>query len=100
MPAIKKVCRVCGCEYEACRSLKKTVGGPFQWQEVACSPECGAEYLRRVNEARNPVPKSKRGNRAKVVLVDEVSAPVKEQVDTVIEAVTVEHESPANTEAE
>ena len=26
--------------------------GVFRWQEVACSPECGAIYLQKVNEAR------------------------------------------------
>lgn len=50
--AIKK-CRVCGKTYEACRSANKIVG-VFRWREVACSPECGAEYLRRVTESRNP----------------------------------------------
>lgn len=56
MPKAVKVCRVCGKQYEACRTAKKNIG-VFQWQDVACSPECGAEYLRRVNEARNPAPK-------------------------------------------
>lgn len=71
MPTATKQCRVCGKSYEACRSLKVNVDGPFRWQEVACSPECGAEYLRRVNESRNPTPKTKRGLRAKVAVVDE-----------------------------
>ena len=45
-----KKCRVCGKEFEPCRSAK--VNGTFNWKEVACSPECGAKYLERVNEAR------------------------------------------------
>ena len=40
--------------YMGCRSVKNG-DNIFRWQEVACSPECGVEYLRRVNEARNPV---------------------------------------------
>ena len=48
-----RMCRVCGKSYEACRTMSKTAG-VFRWQEVACSPECGAEYLRRVAENRNP----------------------------------------------
>lgn len=57
MPIAKKICRVCGKSYEACRSAKRNAG-VFHWQEVACSPECGTEYLRMVNEARNPVAKA------------------------------------------
>lgn len=48
--AIKK-CRVCGKEYPACRSLRRG-DGVFRWQEVACSPECAAEYLRQINISR------------------------------------------------
>lgn len=51
MVLAKKICRVCGSPYEACRSAKKDKG-VFRWQEVACSPECGSRYLRMVNEAR------------------------------------------------
>lgn len=46
-----KVCRVCGKEYEACRSAN-SAGGTFRWQEVSCSPECGAIYLERVIASR------------------------------------------------
>jgi len=56
MPKAIMKCRVCGKEYEACRSAK-TATGVFRWQEVACSAECGAEYLRRINESRGLVPK-------------------------------------------
>lgn len=51
MASVKQVCRVCGKTYEACHTAKKNIG-EFKWQEVACSPECGAEYLRRVMTAR------------------------------------------------
>lgn len=51
-----KICRVCGKAYEACHTEKKDPS-IFRWQDVACSPECGTEYLRRVTEARNPQPK-------------------------------------------
>ena len=26
--------------------------GYFRWQDVSCSPQCGAEWLRRVEESR------------------------------------------------
>lgn len=48
--AVKK-CRVCGKEYEACRSANRAAG-VFRWQEVACSPECGSIYLQQINESR------------------------------------------------
>lgn len=66
--AVKK-CRVCGKEYEACRTMMNAAAGVFRWQEVACSPECGAEYLRRVTEARSPAsPAPKRGRSRKTVI--------------------------------
>lgn len=55
MPTAVRTCRVCGKSYEACRTMSKAAG-VFRWQEVACSPECGTEYLRRVTEARSPTP--------------------------------------------
>lgn len=48
--ANKVVCRVCGKVYDACNS--QPVFGEFRWKDVACSPECGAEYLRRIRESR------------------------------------------------
>ncbi len=76
MPITKRKCRVCGKEYEACRTSKKDVGG-FHWKEVACSPECGAEYLRLVKEARNPTPKAKPRRTPKVrEIIHEESAAI------------------------
>lgn len=59
MNSVIKKCRVCGKEYEACRSANRgdTV---FRWKEVACSPECGAIYLQRINESRSPSTLTKR----------------------------------------
>lgn len=56
MASTAKKCRVCGKEYEACRSANRTAG-VFRWQEVACSPECGAIYLQRIEESRGIRPK-------------------------------------------
>ncbi len=50
MPNQVRVCRVCGKKYEACRTPK--VSNAFRWQDVSCSPECGAEYLRKVQLSR------------------------------------------------
>lgn len=49
----KKVCRVCGKAYTACRTWNSD-SSVFRWQDVACSPDCGEEYLRRVLAARAP----------------------------------------------
>lgn len=69
MATAVKTCRVCGKEYEACRTMMNRAAGVFRWQEVACSPECGAEYLRRITEARSPTPPaSKHRLRRKAVI--------------------------------
>lgn len=54
MAKATKVCRVCGREYEACQTPNLT--NTFRWQEVSCSPECGAEYLRRIKLSRESAP--------------------------------------------
>lgn len=51
MPKVMKTCRVCGRSYEACRTVNSALG-VFRWQDVACSPECGATYLQKLNESR------------------------------------------------
>ena len=43
-------CRICGKEYEACRSAK--LAGVFHWQSVACCAEHGAEYLALIRASR------------------------------------------------
>lgn len=59
-------CRVCGKEYEPCRSAKLQ-DGVFRWREVACSPDCGAIYLQQINESRGLVPKKAKRSREKKV---------------------------------
>lgn len=84
MASVKQVCRVCGKTYEACHTAKKNVG-EFRWQEVACSPECGAEYLRRVMAARakpvQPQPEQRRRVRREPV-VEAETAPVTSEAET------------------
>ncbi len=50
-----KQCRVCGRDYEYCHTYQK-IPDKFRWQEVACSPECGAEYFRQVAISRGELP--------------------------------------------
>lgn len=54
MAGAKLVCRVCGKEYEACRSARVS-NDAFRWQDVACSKECGDIYFKRVLEARGKI---------------------------------------------
>lgn len=69
MTARKKICRVCGKTYDACRtqSLKNT----FRWQDVSCSPECGEEYLRRVMLSRSKLTDDSNDNTENDIPVDE-----------------------------
>lgn len=46
-------CRVCGKQFVPCNKTSASLGA-FNYHSIACSPECGAEYLRRVQEARKP----------------------------------------------
>lgn len=94
MPKQKKVCRVCGAAYEACRSIK-TGDASFNWREVACSPECGMVYLQSVMAARNAgkqnvavAPHKKK--RAKAEEMAEVEMPELKQVP--IEPVVLDDE--------
>lgn len=64
MASVNKTCRVCGKEYEACRSAHREAG-VFRWQEVACSPECGTIYLSKIIESRKSANVIKRSSRKK-----------------------------------
>lgn len=70
-------CRVCGKEYEACHTIRPT-SDYFRWQDVACSPECGAKYLADITASR-AVPKKET---AIEPIVDEA-----EKLDTVADDV-------------
>lgn len=51
MATATRICRVCGCTYKACHTLRPA-GSSFRWQEVACSPECGAKYVAGILASR------------------------------------------------
>ena len=51
MAAAMKKCKVCGCEYEYCHTVRRIAGG-FRWQDVACSPEHGSIYFARIKASR------------------------------------------------
>lgn len=45
-----KICKYCGKEYPACKTVFKP--GVFRWRDVACSPEHAAKYLEQINASR------------------------------------------------
>lgn len=72
-----KICKVCGNEYEACHTLRPNMNNEFRWQDVACCPEHGAEYLRRVLKARGKLTEPK-PVAAEPVAAEPVPAPIQE----------------------
>lgn len=88
--AVKK-CRVCGKEYEACRSANRAAG-VFRWQEVACSPECGAVYLQRINESRGIISPQKKAKHRKFAEI--AAEPVAERAEeqTVVDTEPISEE--------
>ena len=51
----KRKCKICGKEYEYCRS--KVAPGPFRWQDVACCKEHAAKYFALIAASRGePAP--------------------------------------------
>ena len=45
-----RICKVCGKEYEYCHTWNNN--NKFRYQDVACSPECGATYFAKIAESR------------------------------------------------
>lgn len=55
MAKATRICRVCGKEYEYCHTIRK-IDDIFRYQDVACSPECGAIYFAKIDESRGVKP--------------------------------------------
>ena len=72
-----KICKVCGKEYEACHTLRPNLNNEFRYQEVACCPEHGAEYLRRVLIARGQASDQSTEEKAEILEEDADTRPVK-----------------------
>jgi len=45
-----RICKVCGKEYEYCKTWLST--DKFRYQDVACSPQCGAKYFAEIEASR------------------------------------------------
>lgn len=57
MPKGTRICRICGKEYEYCRTALPK-GNRFRWQDVACCAEHGAAYFAKIMESRGTAPKA------------------------------------------
>lgn len=53
MQTAKRTCKVCGREYDYCKTWMNT--DKFRWQDVACSPACGEQYFALIEASRNPI---------------------------------------------
>ena len=69
-----KVCKICGKEYECCKTVRH-VDGVFRWQDVACCVEHGQEYLSLVLKARAGTPGTNSKNDA--ATAEEIVTPQK-----------------------
>lgn len=53
MATAMKRCKVCGKEYEYCRTTRHT--DIFRWQDVACSPLHASEYFHNIAISRGQI---------------------------------------------
>ena len=51
MAKATRICKVCGKEYEYCKTWLST--DKFRYQDVACSPECGVKYFEMIEASRS-----------------------------------------------
>ena len=51
MATAKRICKVCGNEYDYCRSFSPSAD-IFRWNDVACSPEHAAIYFAQIEASR------------------------------------------------
>lgn len=50
----KRVCKICGAEYPYCKTPNPN--NVFRYQDVACCPEHGAQYLHDILVSRGELP--------------------------------------------
>jgi len=69
-----RICKTCGKEYEACPHIRE-LNNPYRWQDVACSPECGAKYFAEVLRARGQFEEAAKFEPKEPKASEEVSLP-------------------------
>lgn len=90
-----RVCKVCGAEYKACTATR-LVEGVFRWKDVACCPEHGQEYLKRVMIARGELKENTVAVKPPKAVKDETSK--KKAIDE--EIIETKFEKPVEEAAE
>lgn len=78
MPKYIKTCRICGKEYEACRSSRKN-DNIFRWQDVACSIECGMKYLEKIEKSRKKTTIESVKDSENIVFADDILTPIEDE---------------------
>lgn len=65
-------CRVCGKQFVPCNKSSASLGA-FNYHSIACSPECGAEYFRRIQESRKQTVQNETSELAGQISIDETA---------------------------
>ena len=65
-------CRVCGKQFVPCNKSSASLGA-FNYHSIACSPQCGAEYFRRIQESRKQTVQNETSELAGQISIDETA---------------------------
>lgn len=97
MATSTRICKVCGKEYSYCKTWLGT--NKFRYQDVACSPKCGAEYFAIIAASRSEnknietedvVESHSKKMKRKSSKKETVQEPVVEQEPEIVEEMTEE----------
>lgn len=93
----KRICKVCGAEYEYCRTQYRNTD-IFRWQDVACSQSHGSEYFAKILASRS-VQAVPSGETVEVMSAQETTVPVDNDEETVSndETITESPETDGNS---
>lgn len=76
-----KICKVCGAEYEYCRTKYRDTN-MFRWQDVACCAEHGSEYFAAILTSRSEQ-RASNNEKIEAPSVLEVTVPADNDEETV-----------------
>lgn len=77
----KRICKVCGAEYEYCRTRYRNTD-IFRWQDVACCQSHGSEYFAKILASRS-VQTAPSSETVKVMSAQETARSVDNNEETV-----------------
>lgn len=93
MSKTRRRCEICGREYTVCNTALNA-RDRFAYEKAACSPECGAEFFRRVMVARGELPQETKSEPVIVEAMETEDVALIEE--PTCEAVLPEDELPAD----